>query len=89
MIIVRVELLSAMTGKTTELARMEICNDGTGRDRRCHYDGRSLVGRSRGQLDRRQTAKTARIENWPRHDLHVWNLVSLMLRRMGYVKEAK
>ncbi len=87
MIVVRVELHHAsQPGKVTELARMEICNDGTGTDRRCHYFGRSLVGRSTEALDRRQVSKSARVSNWPRHDLHIWNLVRRMLDAMGYTR---
>jgi hypothetical protein len=93
MIIVSVSLKSAITGVTTELARMEICNDGVGTARRCHYDGRTLVGRCGPDLDKAslagRVAHSARIENWPRHDWHVWNLVGAMLRRMGYVKEPR
>lgn len=84
MIIVRVELLSAITGKTTELARMEIVNDGTGNHLRGNYSARTLIGRSTGHLNRRTTKATTKIDDWPRTQKHVWNLVSVALTRMGY-----
>ena len=84
MIIVRVELLSAITGHTTELARMEIANDGNGSKARGNYDGRTLIGRCRAALDLRRMLKAGRVENYPRERLHVWNLVARMLSTMGY-----
>jgi hypothetical protein len=84
MIIVRVELLSAVSGKTTELARMEIINDGTGTLSRGTYVGTSFIGRDSAALDRQRPSKRGRVERYPRQALHVWNLVTLMLRNMGY-----
>lgn len=88
MIVVRVELHSAIDGRVSELARMEICNDGTGTDRRCHYDGRTLIGRCTAALDQGRVLKRARVTDWPRHDWHVWNLVRTMLDKMGYTRGA-
>ena len=87
MIRVRVELLSANTGEVTELARMHISNDGlaTGANyRRGAYLGETFVGRSAAQLNRKTVSRLAVVEGWRRHDFHVWNLVRLMLDRMGY-----
>lgn len=84
MIIVRVELHSAITGKTTELARMRITNDGTGSANFGNYDGATLRGRSANELDRGTVQRTARVAGYPRQRLHVWNLVSGMLNAMGY-----
>lgn len=87
MLIVRVELLSAITGRTTELARMHICNDGTSASTwRGDYVGESFVGRDSAALDRRTISKLGKVNNWPRLDLHVWNLVARMLLEMGYDK---
>jgi hypothetical protein len=84
MIIVRIELWSAVTGKTTELARMHISNNGHGSSRRGHYDGTTFIGRSSQALDRLRVSKTGAVTNYPRLDLHVWNLVARMLKAMGY-----
>lgn len=87
MIVVRVELWSAVTGERKEIGRMHICNDGHAsmkNIRRGAYNGMTFVGRDAEALDRRQISKTGRVEDYPRLDLHVWNLVSRMLVAMGY-----
>ena len=89
MIRVRVELLSAVTGKTTELARMEIANTGeltNQNPRRADYDCRTIRGRSTDDLDKGTTQRRARVTNWPRLDLHVWNLVANCLKQMDYTQ---
>lgn len=84
MIIVRVELLSAITGKTTELARMTISNDGNGGAERGDYDVRVLHGRSKEGLDKGIVQRRGRVENYPRLALHVWNLVKRALDACDY-----
>jgi hypothetical protein len=86
MIVVRVELWSAIDGSRTELARMAIANDATGTDRRCSYNGVTFVGRDTEALSKVRPSKTGRVADWPRHDLHIWNLVARMLESMGYDK---
>ena len=87
MIIVRVELLSADTGRMVELARMHICNEG-GTDTRGDYGVYVLRGRSKDQLDRSWLAsthtKTGKVKNHPRLSEHVWNLVGKALHAAGY-----
>ncbi len=64
---------------------MHIINDGTSKKRlRGNYDGLSFVGCNRATLDKYLVSKRARLENWPRLDKHVWNLVAVMLTNMGY-----
>ena len=85
MIVVKVELWSAVTGRVQELARMEICNEGTHPNhRRGNYTARTLHGRDAEAFGRRTTQKETKIENWPRLALHVWNLVAVSLKNMGY-----
>lgn len=84
MIIVKVELHSAITGKVTELARMEIANDGTGTRTRRHYEARTLKGRDREALNRRTTQRETALKGWPSERVHVWNLVTALLVKMGY-----
>lgn len=86
MIIVRVELHSAVTSRITELARMAIVNDATGSNRYGNYDGFIYRGRCKEHLDKRTLMRQKKIMNWPRLDFHVWNLVAKMLKEMGYVK---
>ena len=88
MIVVRVELWSAINGHRTELARMSISNDGTGTDAVCDYNGETLTGRSREALDSAmkmgRITRRGRVEGHRRHDLHIWHLVARMLATMGY-----
>ncbi len=87
MIIVRVELLSANTGETTELARMHICNEGGSRTRG-DYGVYALHGRDTETLDhswRNETyTHTGKVTNHARLTEHVWNLVSKALVAAGY-----
>lgn len=82
MIVVKVELHSAITGDVTELGRMHIANDGqrTLEDRtRGTYDGKTLVkGRPH------QAARTGKVVDYPRDALSVWCLVRRMLEAMLY-----
>lgn len=94
MIRVSVSLISAVNGKVTELARMDICNDGSGERNHMHYDGEavlfegtSYIGRDSTALDRGTVSKRGRITNWPSERLHIWNLVRAMLVNMGYGKQ--
>lgn len=84
MIRVRVELLSAVTGKTTERARMHIINDGTGGMTLGDYDVKVLRGRCAEALDNGLVNKRGRVVRYPRQRLHVWNLVRRALTATGY-----
>lgn len=83
MIVVRVELWSARTGKTTELARMLVDNIG-GTEQRGDYRCRTLRGRSATAFDRRQVQREGRVRGHARLSQHVWNLVAKALSGMGY-----
>lgn len=88
MIIVRVELHSAVTGQVTELARATICNTGAGTAERGDYAAATLRGRSRAALDAAQRSggaqRRAEVLSYPRQRLHVWHLVAEALAAMGY-----
>lgn len=86
MIIIRVELHSAITGKSTELARMSIVNDGTGTERKGNYDIYSYRGRDKETLDKRTLMKQGKISGWNRKEFHVWNLVRKALKELGYTR---
>lgn len=79
MIVVRVELWSAVTGSKTELGRMHIANDGTGTDTFCHYDGAVMR-----KPDFKVVTREGRVESHARHRHVVWVLVRKMLQNMGY-----
>jgi hypothetical protein len=84
LIVIKVELHSAVNGRITELARMIIANDGSGSKNSMNYNGLSFRGRSKEQLDKETIIKTGRVEKWKSDSFHVWNLVSKMLLVMGY-----
>ncbi len=86
MIRVRVELISAVTGKTTEIARMHITNTGGGTLKLGNYFGETFRGRDADTLSKCTVSKPGKVANYPRLQLHVWNLVRRMLDNMGYTK---
>lgn len=79
MIVVRIELHSAVTGEISEIGRMYIANDGTGSRRRGNYD--ALVMRRGAASPPTWAEKVARavrrsrVENYPRISLPIWELV--------------
>jgi len=83
MIEVSVKLQSAITGGTTELARLYICNEG-GTDKVGDYGVYVLRGRSTDSLDRKTVQKRAKVLGHRRLDEHVWNLVTKALVAAGY-----
>lgn len=90
MIIIRVELWSAVNGQKSELARMVIDNIG-GTNERGDYRTRTLRGRSADALDRALlnmdgggTQREGKVIGHPRLREHVWNLVAKALSGMGY-----
>jgi hypothetical protein len=83
MIVVRVELHSAITHKVTELARLYISNIG-GTRTSGDYEVEILRGRSTKDLDKRIAQRKARVLGHSRLSEHVWNLVEKALRAAGY-----
>lgn len=82
MIVVRIELWSAITGKKTELARMHICNvtsTSKPRIRKGDYYGRTLAKPKFNRI-----VREGRVEDHPRLSEPVWSLVRKMLEAMGY-----
>lgn len=86
MIVVKVELWSAITGVKSELARMHIVNDGTGTGTSGNYDITTLRGRSREDLDKNVPNRTAKVIKHPRLAKHVWELVGKALVAVGYIQ---
>lgn len=87
MLVVRVELWSAVTGEITEIARATICNVG-GTTTLGDYEGATYRGRNAATLEaamrRGTTVKTGTVTKHRRLDLHVWHLVAKTLEAMGY-----
>lgn len=88
MIIVRVELHSAITGHVTELARAHICNVG-GTATKGDYKVATLRGRDTATLDRRVAQRRGTVRDYPRLSIHVWHLVARALIAMGYAGKAE
>jgi hypothetical protein len=86
MIIIRVELHSAITREVTELARMHISNTGTGTTDKRNYLLQTFRGRSKRELDNYTIQRQQTLENWPSERLHVWNLVCYALAALGYTQ---
>lgn len=92
MLVIRVELWSAITGENSEIARMIISNDGTSRGPEMgSYNVCTLRGSSRERFDESMKPgsgvlpqKSGRVEGYPRKALPVWDLVARALASMGY-----
>lgn len=75
MLIIKIELLSAITGKTEELGRMHICNRGdSGRKDRGNYKVEVFKKGSRTVM------RTGNVENYARFSYNVWRLVLRALK---------
>lgn len=88
MIVVRVELHSAITGQVSELARMHIANVG-GTATKGDYQVTTLRGRDKTALDRNQGQRGGFVRNYPRLAIHVWHLVARALIAMDYAGRAE
>lgn len=91
MLVVRVELHSAITGKISEIARMIIANDGTGTPKKGNYWGNAAKGIIQGDhmippaiMHASRSMRQGKVQNYPRASKHVWNLVARMLKAMDY-----
>jgi hypothetical protein len=89
MLVIRVELHSAVTGKITEIARMLLYNDGTGSSEVGSYKGKTVKGSTQEPMApaviyERKAMREGTVGNYRRLNLHVWHLVARMLASMGY-----
>jgi hypothetical protein len=89
MIVVRVELWSAITGRRSTLALMSIANSGESPNpNRGDYEAKTFVGRDEDALLKAlnddRVSKRAEIKNHARLQEHVWNLVGKALAGCGY-----
>lgn len=88
MLVVRVELHSAVTGETAEIARMIIHNKG-GTKTSGDYGVMVYRGRDKESLDRRTVNRSGEVNGHPRLREHVWNLVLKALVAAGYKEPAQ
>ena len=96
MLVVKVELWSAVTGKVSELGRMYLANDGSLHGSRGSYDIKVARRGSKQPQSIRQfkgwgsikTTRTGRVENYPRASYNVWRLITRALKS-AFPEEAK
>ena len=74
MLVVKIELHSAITGVVSEIGRMTIANDGLGTRDRGNY---TASVKRRGSYT---TLREGKVENYPRLSYNVWRLVLRSLR---------
>jgi hypothetical protein len=95
MLVVKVELHSSITGQTTELARMTVCNTAGGTRTRGDYAVATMRGRDVEALATNMIAwhclekesaitRKGAVLNHARLQEHVWNLVAKALKAMNY-----
>jgi hypothetical protein len=84
MIVVSVLLISAIDGRSEELARMEICNMGTGSQHKGNYSAETLRGRSTADFAKRTRQRIGYVNGHARQREHVWNLVAKCLNTLRY-----
>ena len=86
MILIRAELHSARTGKTEEIGRLQIVNDGTGDARRGNYTVRLTQRGHPGNI-----LREAKVKNHARTTLPIWSLVLKCLVALSFpgTKRAK
>jgi hypothetical protein len=84
MLVVSVELHSAVTSKVTQIAKMHISNDGTGNPEKGNYWVRTFRGRNRLRLLDHKIQREGFVNDFPRKRKHAWSLVAAALKTMGY-----
>lgn len=90
MLVIKIELHSAITGEVSEIGRMIIANDGKGDYDVGHYDVRvARKGVSDNVKVYHAPQRKGRVENHRRNSNSVWVLVAKALASVGFYKEAK
>lgn len=84
MLILKLELHSAITGEVSEIARVRIYNDGNGTREYGDYVAEVFYGKVTEPLDVSKVYAKTEIKEYPRLGLHVWNLVARALSKLGY-----
>lgn len=76
MIVVTVHLVSAQTGKVSEIGRMHISNVAVREEgSRCDYDVKVMKRDTKAKVQR-----SGEVKNWPRESYSVWRLVCRALK---------
>jgi hypothetical protein len=80
MLVVKIELHNANTGRISEIGRMQIANVG-GTDEVGDY---AIDLSSEGFAGSKDVRKSGRVENYPRLIAPIWSLVSKALHSVGF-----
>ena len=83
MLVIRVELHSAITGQVKEIARMTIANTRKNED---HPEKGDYVGKIYKSPKFQAVIRRGEVFNHSRLYYSVWTLVGKMLKDMGYIK---
>lgn len=83
MLVIKLELHSAVTGLVTELGRLDIINDGTGSDALGNYEY-TLLGKD---ASGKRYSHSGDIRHWPRRTNSAWALVkhALSIASAGHI----
>ncbi len=85
MLVITIDLHSAITGKKKNLGTIIIANDGTGSDTKGNYWGRAYrAGMTLSSWHTKRPIRTAEVKGHPRMRFSVWHLVTEMLINLGY-----
>ena len=80
MIVVKIELHSALTGEHRTLGHMRITNDGTTQDRKRGNYNVDVMRKGHSAYEASgNVQRTGRVENYPRLSYNVWRLVARAL----------
>lgn len=85
MIVVRIELWSAITGEKTKLAEMKIGNVTDDDSPHKGYNVCDYKGWVMRKPDFQKVTREGIVKGHRRNDLTVWHLLAKMLKNMGYV----
>lgn len=85
MLIITIDLYSAVTGKRKNLGTLMIANDGTGTNSRGNYYAHAFrAGTELKELRNKKPIRKSKILNYPRLTAPVWSLIAEALKGMGY-----
>jgi hypothetical protein len=82
-LVIKIELHSAITGAVTEIGRMNLANDGHGTAELGHYKAQVLRrGNSEPgwEENKNKITRTGAVDNYPRQAYNVWRLVLRALK---------
>jgi hypothetical protein len=87
MLVVKVELHSAIDGSIEELGRMIVANDGTGTQEFGNYNVKvARKGQSLSAAVWKHPQREGRVEHYARNAYVVWELIGRALKSVGFAR---